>query len=475
MSTPRHGSLAVLLVLVVLSGAAAGPGVATPDRTDGTLSVHFVNTGGGTSALVVGPTGETLLYDTASHAGEDDVLAYLDERDVDTVDHLVASHGHGDHVAGHPEVIERGVGTAYDSGIDRGTATYRAYEAALDDHDVDRERLRAGDEIPLEGVEVTVLSPPEDPIDGGDYNANSLVLRVEYGETSVLLTGDAGASAERHLVEEHPDAIDVTALQVSKEGSPDGTTGSFLDAVSPAVAVVAGGDHDDPNRPHASVLDRLDDRDVPTYWTTTHGDVVLRTDGETTTVATQREAPTDPDDLRSGSPVAPGLDDDPAADEVVAGESSSESTDRGTGTEEENGTESADENADDDATDTVEPAVLRATSGMEALRATDHIDVADGGATARSTRGPNETGARGLPTVGSATERTTEGSAESRPDADADRLASGEGAEPSPANDGREASPGDRVGVDLDPSVVTPVAAAVVVTGLAGTLFYTRR
>lgn len=307
-------SLAVAAVLLIAAcGSSGGAAIAASGASgdDGALSVHYINTEYGTATLFVGPTGETLLVDSAGRASEDHVLEYLEDAGIDRVDHLVATHGHSDHISAHDDVIERyeterdGVGTVYDSGIERSTPMYEEYLDAVDDHDVEHVRVRRGDSIPLEGVEVTVLSPPERPLDGGDTNENSLVLRVEYGATSFLVLGDAEGDAEAFLLESDPGALNVTVLQAGKEGSAESTGGALLDAAAPAAAVVSGGEMGDPDRPSEAVLERFAERSIPTYWTASHGTTVATSDGERVTVAVQRNATTEPTSLRDVDPVPP--------------------------------------------------------------------------------------------------------------------------------------------------------------------------
>lgn len=157
-----------------------------------------------------------------------------------------------------------------------------------------------------------MLAPPEEYLANERRNENSIVLEVGYGEANVLLPGDAEAVEEEYLLAEHRGALDATVLKVPHHGSRTSTSSAFLDAVSPRVAVVSSAYDSQFGHPHPAVLQRLADRDVPTFWTATHGTVVVTADGETVSVATQRAAPTDPLDLRNASEVEPG-----AACEVV--------------------------------------------------------------------------------------------------------------------------------------------------------------
>ena len=326
------GGRAALLAVVVVLGSLAGcfateaPGESTElgATTDGlgdsagpddTLSVHFVHVGQGASVLVVGPTGETLLYDTGNWRDDGrHVLDYLDARNVTRIDYLVTSHADADHVGGHAAVVDHyeteaeGVGAIYDPGIAAATRTYEAYLDAIERHDVTLYRAQAGDEIPMAGVSVRALAPPDGYLAERDRNENSLVLRVGYGNASLLLPGDAGNAGERYLTDTYPAGLNATVLAAGHHGSNTSTGPALLAATSPRVAVVQSAADSPYGHPPREVLARLADRGIPTYWTGVHGDVVLETDGEQVAVRTRHDAPTDPLALRDAPGVEPGSD-----------------------------------------------------------------------------------------------------------------------------------------------------------------------
>ncbi|USZ68506.1 lamin tail domain-containing protein [Halorussus salilacus] len=292
--------------------AVGGP-PPTANATDGTLSVHFINVGQGTSVLVVGPTGETLLYDTGNWNDDGEhVLEYLRERGVERIDGLVTSHADADHIGGHAAVIEYyeteadGVGAVYDPGVAAATATYDRYLDAVETHDVTLYRTQAGDEIPMAGADIDVLAPPEGGFSGEDRNENSVALRVAHGNASVLLTGDAERTGERYLRETYGSGLNASVLAAGHHGSNTSTGPGLLDASDPRAVVVQSAYDSRYGHPHDELLARLADRGVPTYWTGVHGTVAFETDGERFAVATQREAPTRPLDLRDAPGVEPG-------------------------------------------------------------------------------------------------------------------------------------------------------------------------
>jgi len=340
------GVLAVV-VLVTLGGCsgAISDSATTPGTTDsptgtpgptteatttstagpnGTLSVHFLNVGQGGSTLVVGPTNETMLVDTGDWSDDgEDVIAYLESHDFDRIDYLVSTHADADHIGGHAAVIDYvetegdGVGAVYDPGIASSSQTYQDYLDAVERHDVTLYEARAGDRIPFEGVDASVLAPPADYIANGDRNENSLVLHLEFGASSFLLQGDGETASERYLVDEYGTELAATALSASHHGSESSSGSEFLDAADPRVAVVSSAYDSQYGHPDESVLERFAARSIPTYWTATHGNVRMTSNGTALTVATQRDAPTDPLALRDGAPVEPGTDDEVQVRTVV--------------------------------------------------------------------------------------------------------------------------------------------------------------
>ncbi|GAA0474484.1 lamin tail domain-containing protein (plasmid) [Halococcus dombrowskii] len=157
-------------------------------------------------------------------------------------------------------------------------------------------------------VQTQVLNPPENYIDSEQRNENSIVVRLTFGQTSFILPGDIEESGESHLVDEYDARLNSTILKAAHHGSGGSSTNSFLDAVSPKLALISSAYESRYDHPRPETLRRLADHDIEAYWTATHGNIVLTSDGATIDIATQRQAPTDPTSVRDGDPVEPGTD-----------------------------------------------------------------------------------------------------------------------------------------------------------------------
>ncbi|WP_206425027.1 lamin tail domain-containing protein [Halosimplex salinum] len=354
MTRRRSSTTVVVVALVVLSGCVGlvetDAGLSGPDSLDGTetratatqtaaaptngsVEVHFVNVGQSVSTLVVGPTNETMLIDSGDFRDDGEhVLDYLQRHNVSRIDHFVVSHADADHIGGNAALVDYyeteadGIGAIYDPGIAASTQTYEDYLDAVERHNVTLYETREGDPLPFEGVDVDVLGPPEPYIENGDRNENSIVLRLGYGATGFLFTGDAEDDQEQSLVDTYGDCLRSTVMKAGHHGSRSSTGDAVLDAASPELVVVSSANDSQYGHPHEEVLERLSNRSVSAYWTATHGDVVLSSDGRNVTVATQRAAPTDPLSIRNGTPIEPGATDPVVPRATVDGTTNSSET-----------------------------------------------------------------------------------------------------------------------------------------------------
>jgi competence protein ComEC len=318
------GHAVVCIVVIVLAGCSGGIPLADSEEAsqpspvsdamvtpaDGTLAVHFINVGQSVSTLVIAPSGETMLIDSGHFTDDGEyVLQYLQRHNIDRIDHFVTSHNDADHIGGNAAVIDyyeteaNGIGAVYDPGIAASTETYGEYLDAVEEHGVTLYETREGDSIAFEGVDVQVLGPPEPYLEGEARNENSIVLKLTFGETSFLFTGDAEDDQETYLINEYGTQLQATVMKAGHHGSDSSSSGPLLDAAAPQAVVISSAYDSQYGHPAEATLQRLAAREIRTYWTATHGHTVLTSDGQQVTIATQYAAPTDPAQLRAGSPV----------------------------------------------------------------------------------------------------------------------------------------------------------------------------
>jgi competence protein ComEC len=316
----RRSALLVLLSLLVVTAGCVGevPLDATSEEPepplDDAVEIHHIDVGQADATLIIEPEGETMLIDSGDWRQDGEaVIAYLEAQDIDRIDHLVATHGHADHIGGHEAVIDHfeeekdGIGRAYDSGVASTSQTYERYLDAVERHDVDLRTVSNGDSFEFGATTVDIYNPPAGD-SGSDLHENSVALSIRIGETSYLTTGDAEGHVEERLVDAHGEALDAGIYQAGHHGSSTSSSEPFLDVVDPEVAVISSARESQYGHPHDETLEAFADRGIETYWTGVHGDIVVRTDGEETTVTTEHDGTTDPAELLDEKP-----DDETAA------------------------------------------------------------------------------------------------------------------------------------------------------------------
>ncbi|HEY2115913.1 MAG TPA: DNA internalization-related competence protein ComEC/Rec2, partial [Candidatus Angelobacter sp.] len=282
----RAIALAGLAALFLSSGIAAVYSSAAQIER-GKLEITAIDVGQGDSLLVVSPEGRTMLIDgggnigpvhTEFDFGEDVVAPYLWSRGLQSLDVVVLTHAHADHIGGLPRIIEDFHPSELWLGINpEKDALRHLLETAKTNHVVMR-RHTAGDEFEWGGAKVRVLSPPPDwQPRAGKENDDSLAMLIGYGETRALLAGDLERKMEQFVATESPTA---DLLKVAHHGSATSTTPELLAAVHPRMAVISVGYNNSFGHPHESVLKRLQYGKVQTYRTDRFGAVTFLLDGK---------------------------------------------------------------------------------------------------------------------------------------------------------------------------------------------------
>ena len=207
-----------------------------------------------------------------------------------SLDLVVVTHLDSDHSNGLLEVLDRyTVGAVLSGPQPPGNEMRAQWEDRLEQHGIAPVEVRAGYVIELdEGVEFQVLNPPREGL-SGDSNNDSIVLRLTYGEVSFLLAADIESGAEERLVNSSGE-LQSTVLKAAHHGSKTSTTQRFLNAVSPAIAVVSAGLDNPYGHPAPAVMERLEAAVEAgnVYRTDRDGSVEIVSDGATVWVRTER-------------------------------------------------------------------------------------------------------------------------------------------------------------------------------------------
>lgn len=235
---------------------------------------------GKADCLLLRCDGQTMLVDGGNTGDEAYIKAYLQAQGVDSLDYVVNTHPHEDHLGALDRIVlAYPVGQAFLSPKPHTTKHYEELLDALEEKQVETSVPEPGDTLVFGGATITFLSPDPDADFGDEINDWSLVFVLEYGQHRFLFMGDAESAAEKALRESGFD-LSADVLKVGHHGSDSSSKNKFLDAVSPSYAVITCDKNEEKGEPSEKVLERLAERGVQVFRTDEQGDVVIRSDGQ---------------------------------------------------------------------------------------------------------------------------------------------------------------------------------------------------
>lgn len=265
----RHISFYILIGLCCLL---------IPSLASAELKVHFIDVGQG-DAILVQCDGQTLLVDAGPAESGSIINTYLtDTLAIDSVDFVIATHAHDDHLAGMQEAL-RGLSVGH---VFSSTAISSTYWFSIIMPVLNQDGLEVSFPAPLESFQlggavitfINTLTAAENP------NDLSLAVRVEYGENAVLLMADIEAEAETHILGSGA-PLKADILKVAHHGGNTSTTEAFVRAVSPQIAVISVGKGNPHDHPHMEPLRTLEKYNVTIYRTDQFGTIVATSNGTT--------------------------------------------------------------------------------------------------------------------------------------------------------------------------------------------------
>jgi competence protein ComEC len=278
---PKTLLLPILLLLSLLLSACDVlpylPTLSPASSRDGLLQVHYIDIGQGDAILIISPEGQAALIDSGEvNSG---ALEYIQGLGIRRLNLVVATHPDADHIGAMAEII-RTIPTdrVVTNGQLHTTRTFERFIDAIAASRAEYLEVRRGDRLPFGTLSFDVLHPTGPGPEGADLNNGSIVLRLAYGQTSFLFTGDAEKQAEEAMI-----AAGVTlrsdVLKLSHHGSSSSTSPKFLAAVRPAVAVYSAAEGNRYGHPHVEVIDALNRANIQVYGTDQHGTIIITSDG----------------------------------------------------------------------------------------------------------------------------------------------------------------------------------------------------
>jgi competence protein ComEC len=327
MKRSTRGCGCAIAVLVLLSAAAGGVvwkfdlikwWRTQPPKPTGELKIVVLDVGPveGDGTLILAPGGKSVLIDAGDAGKGKVVLEALKRHKVEKLNYFIATHPHPDHIGAADEVLNGiKVETVIDNGVDmstpapsptparrgaRATPTpaprrtraktvtgfFDEYKEALQKSGAQHQKAEPGQKIDLGGGAILTVLAPSEPFftrdqmktGGNEPNANSIVLRLDYGDFSMLLMGDAEEQTELRLLSRDSD-LTAKLIKIAHHGSKYATSEEFVKRVKPEAAVISTGAWSRYGHPSQSVLDVLNNARVKLYRTDLQGEITITTKG----------------------------------------------------------------------------------------------------------------------------------------------------------------------------------------------------
>ena len=280
-----------------------------------TFEIHFIDVGQGDCSLVL-CDGNAMLIDGGESSESSKVYAYLKAHGIDHLDYMVATHAHSDHIGGLSGALNyASVGSAFCPVTEYDSKTFSSLVKYLGNQNVSITVPSAGDTFALGSAQVQILGPQRNY---DDPNDTSIVLKITYGETSFLFTGDAERTAEADILDAGYD-LSATVLKVGHHGSDTSTSYPFLREIMPEYAVIQVGKDNSYGHPTEDTLSRLRDADAKVYRNDLQGTIICTSDGESVAFSTEKNesAQTNPTVV-----VTPGTDEPDDVGEYIGNKNS---------------------------------------------------------------------------------------------------------------------------------------------------------
>lgn len=267
------------------AGQIAGDAVTLPAR--GTeeaqetepLEVHYIDVGQGSATLLKSGS-HAMLIDAGDSDQGTRIQLYLTKQGVENLDYLVLTHPDADHIGGAPVIITKfDIGQLFLSNYEKDNKTTQKVKDAMQYKGMTASDYQVGDTFALGNASFTILGPQKEYTDS---NNASVALMVQNGNNRFLFTGDCEAEAEADMAASQAD-LHADVYLAGHHGSDTASSQVFMDAVSPAYAVISCGEGNSYGHPHAEVLNRFRSMGIQVFRTDEQGSVIAESDGSVVT------------------------------------------------------------------------------------------------------------------------------------------------------------------------------------------------
>jgi beta-lactamase superfamily II metal-dependent hydrolase len=284
----------LLLSLVLIACDNTGGGSITPPPPPAgraEMNVVFLDVGQGDSILIRAPDGQVMLIDggRSMSLANSLIIPQITAWGASQVDVLVVTHPDADHIAGLVGVLENfPVKLVALTGDEHPTDIYTRLLNNVRNKNISALEVRTGTTIPFDpAVKLDVLGPDDALVNQDNTNDGSIVIKLTYGQTSFLFTGDAEFAENQSILRNNLD-VRATVLKLGHHGSRTSTDENWLRAVQPQLGIISAGAGNPFGHPHAEVVAALNNLGIQYVRTDEHGTVTIASDGTQLRVTSQR-------------------------------------------------------------------------------------------------------------------------------------------------------------------------------------------
>lgn len=251
-------------------------------NSDELLEVHFIDVGQG-DAILIQSKDAAMLVDAGENSMGEVVVDYLQSQGVESLDYVIGTHPHSDHIGGLDVVIDNlEVNKVILPDKIHTTKTFEDVIDAIDDKNLKITKPIVGTTYSLGNANFTIIAPNSKSYSNlNDYSAG---IKLTYGEHSFLMVGDAEVLSEKEILNNGIN-LSSNVLKVSHHGSSTSSSKAFIDAIDPEYAVITVGENDY-GHPHKEIMEDLTSRKIPIYRTDEDQTIIFTTDGTSLTVTT---------------------------------------------------------------------------------------------------------------------------------------------------------------------------------------------
>ncbi|NLI91419.1 MAG: MBL fold metallo-hydrolase [Peptococcaceae bacterium] len=251
------------------------------------LKVHFIDVGQADSILIQAPSGKNMLIDAGNNNDDKTIVNYIKNQGISKLDIVVGTHPHEDHIGGLDTVIKNfDIGQVVMPDKTQTTRTFTDVLTAVQNKGLKITAAKSGVNLDLgKELTVSVLAPVGRSYE--DLNDFSVVIRIAFGNTSFLFTGDAGHESETEMISSGSN-LSSTVLKVGHHGSTSSSSQDFLNKVKPQYAVIMVGKDNDYGHPHKETLNKLSKIKANILRTDLNGTIIVNSNGSTISYITNK-------------------------------------------------------------------------------------------------------------------------------------------------------------------------------------------